>query len=95
MSDSSMEFDPENQLRYRGREYVSSVLIPEGLLFKFRFDFASDVEYDLGVEIETVLVVSAAALAVILPGAVKEPQHVKIREMILDALQRRKGTHGM
>ena len=45
------------------REYVSSVFPPSGVAF--RFDLASDVENDIGIKIETVLVVSTAALTAV------------------------------
>lgn len=61
----------------------------------FRFDLVAAVEDDFGVETETVLVVPAAALAAISVGAVEEPEHVAVREVVLDAFQRRERGHGV
>lgn len=59
----------------------------------FCLDLVSNREDDVGIEVETVLVVLAPALAAVAVGAFEEPQHVGIREVVLNAFQRRERVH--
>jgi hypothetical protein len=56
-------------------------------------DFASDIEDDIGIDIQAVLIVPAAALATIPIGPMEEPEHVEAREVVLNALERRERFH--
>ncbi|WP_239641070.1 hypothetical protein [Halorubrum distributum] len=51
----------------------------------FRFDLVAAVEDNLGVEIEAVFVVPAAALAAVSVRLLEEAEPVEIREVVLDA----------
>jgi len=59
------------------------------------FDFASDVEDDIGIKIEAVLVVPAPALAAIPIGPMEEPEHMEVREVVLNAFEGCERFHGV
>lgn len=61
----------------------------------FGFGLLSDFDDDLRIEVELVLVVPTAAFAVISVSPLQKPEHVEVREMVLDALKGRKWIHSV
>ena len=92
----SCAFHPVVIVRSVRSESVRFVcLLAEFSRFAFRFNPASDVENDLGVDIEAAFVVPAAALAVIPITSSQEPEHMEVREVVLNALECREWVHGV
>jgi hypothetical protein len=69
--------------------------LAEVSLVTFRFEFVSDVNYDLGVEIKTILVVSAPTLTAISVGSLQKSEHMEIRKMILNTLEGREWVNSV
>ena len=61
----------------------------------FRFNLVSNAKDELGVEIEAVPVVPAAALPAILVCPLEEPEYVAGGEVVLDSFQRRERVHSV
>ena len=77
-------------------ERVRFVCLPiEVLRVTFRFNLTSNIENDLGIEIETVLIVSATTFPLVPISPPQEPKHMEIRKMVLNALERRERVYGM
>lgn len=67
---------------------------PARITVRLRLDFNrfSSFEDDLRVEREVVLIVSTPDTSLVLLGALEKAEHREIREVILNALQRREGV---